>query len=62
MKAEDVRVLALMTKYGGSFVSALANAAKYADEENLRRIKEAFQEYWEEYSELDKQLNTPPNR
>jgi len=41
-----------MVKYGGGFVKSLAEAAMRADSDNLRRIKEAWPEYWEKYSAL----------
>ncbi len=48
---EDLEVMAMMKKYGGGFVSALAEAAYRADGENLRRIKAAWPEYWAQYKE-----------
>lgn len=38
-----------MEKYGGLFVSNLANALRYADPTNKERILNAFPEYIEEY-------------
>ncbi len=38
-----------METYGGSFVKALAGAARHADDENLRRIKATWPEYWVTY-------------
>jgi hypothetical protein len=49
---EDVATLAAMERYGGGFVKALARAANCADEENLRRLKVAFPEYWVQYREV----------
>lgn len=46
----DLEVIRAMRKYGGSFVSALADAAIVADGHNLRRIKEAFQDIWGRYT------------
>lgn len=45
----SVMVSNAMQKYGGSFVKALGNAIMYADLENVKKIKEAFPEYWLEY-------------
>jgi len=51
-----------MVKYGGGFVRSLAEAAMRADSDNLRRIKEAWPEYWERYSIMSNvasEQNTP---
>ncbi len=50
MNEQDKTVLINMEKYGGSFVKALAKAAMHADENNLRRLREAFPDYWFRYS------------
>lgn len=50
----DYEILAAMRKYGGGFVIALAQAAHVADDENLRRIKSAWPEYWAQYTEFAK--------
>ena len=52
MNEEDREVLRAMRIYGGGFVSALAEAGYRADEENLRRIKEAWPEYWSQYLKM----------
>ena len=41
---------------GGSFVQALGEAAQRADDDNLRRIKDAWPEYWEGYEKRGEQL------
>jgi hypothetical protein len=46
----DQRVINNMMSYGGSFVKSLAAAALRADPDNLRRIREAWPEYWFKYS------------
>lgn len=51
---KDCEVIRAMRVYGGGFVSALAEAARNADEENLQRIKKAFPEYWERYKNMAK--------
>ena len=38
-----------MTRYGGSFVKALAEACKRADQNNLEKLKSAFPEYLSKY-------------
>lgn len=51
---EDLAVIKAMRAYGGSFVQALAQAALLADENNLKRIKDAFPDYWKRYAEMAK--------
>ena len=48
----SVTIAATMIKYGGGFVAALGRALQCADKDNTRRIKEAFPEYWNRYSEI----------
>lgn len=52
--AEDLyherrRVARNMKAWGGGFVKALGAALSEADDNNCRRIKEAFPEYWRKY-------------
>lgn len=56
MNEEDRKVLSMMVRYGGSFVQALAQAGYRADENNLRRIKETWPEYWSQYSAMANQV------
>lgn len=56
MNESDFWTLKAMSKYGGGFVKALAQAAHQADPNNLQRIKNAWPEYWKEYSEMSKSL------
>lgn len=49
---QDIATIEAMSKYGGSFIRHLGMACKYADSENLNRIKQAFPEYWLRYQEL----------
>jgi len=51
-KVIDYDIAQQMIRYGGSFVGALGEAVIRADSDNLRRLREAFPEYWEEYSEF----------
>lgn len=44
MTAQDQVTIAMMEKFGGGFVRALAAALRMADHENLQRIKAAFPE------------------
>lgn len=55
MTYEDFNVLDAMEKYGGSFVVALANAARRADSINLAKIKATFSEYWDQYKSMVKE-------
>jgi hypothetical protein len=48
----DLEVLAMMTKFGGSFVKALAECAHRADDTNFDRLKAAFPDIWKRYTEL----------
>lgn len=52
MSDEDLKVIDAMQKYGGSFVKALASAACQADAFNLQKLKTAFPEYWQQYTEM----------
>ena len=47
-------VIAGMTSFGGSFVKALGEALRHADEMNTTKIKETFPEYWKQYLEMGK--------
>ena len=51
MTDDDIRIIEAMKRYGGgSFAKALAAAACYADDENLRKIKTTWPEYWSRYA------------
>ena len=39
-----------MAQFGGSFVKSLALAMRHADRGNFIKLKNAFPEYWEEYT------------
>lgn len=56
MSDQDLKVIEAMEKYGGSFVKALAEAAKRADAFNLEKIKTTFSEYWQQYTEMAKDV------
>ena len=47
--ARDYWTTEAMAKYGGSFVKALAEAARHADRQNLVKIKATWIGYWTEY-------------
>lgn len=42
-------MISRMEKYGGSFVVALANAFKYADPDNRKKLINTFPNYVNEY-------------
>jgi len=48
----DHDVVVTMASHGGSFIKKLADLFFVADADNQRRLKEAFPEYWEQFSEL----------
>jgi hypothetical protein len=52
MNEQDLKVIEAMERYGGSFVVALAQAARRADANNLDRLKLAFPEYWTQYMQM----------
>jgi len=54
---KQFKVLKAMETYGGSFVKALAEAFYHADPINFIKLKNAFPEYWEEYSRMAKIKN-----
>ena len=51
MNDEELFVIEAMEKYGGSFVKSLAQCFRHADQNNFYKLKSAFPEYWDEYSE-----------
>ena len=53
----DRKTIETMMEYGGSFVRKLGAAALVADEQNLRRIKSTWPEYWEQYARMAQQLS-----
>ena len=57
----DALVVDAMEMYGGSFVSALARTARYADDRNLMRIKDTWADYWKEYSDIAKIVQQKQN-
>lgn len=41
-----------MERLGGGFIKGLAALYRHADEDNRRRLREAFPEYWDKYAEM----------
>lgn len=52
VEVSDFAVIDAMVNYGGHFVSALGSAARYADSQNLAKIKVTFSEYWSRYRDM----------
>jgi len=50
--ALDTATLDEMEARGGSFIRALAKAARYADDDNLSRIKTVWQDDWLFYQRM----------
>jgi len=53
----DRDVARCMVKYGGSFVQKLGAAALVADPTNLRKLRDAFPDYWANYLRMAKQIS-----
>lgn len=51
MSTEEFEVVQNMETFGGSFVQSLAQCFYRADNNNFIRLRLAFPEYWEEYSD-----------
>jgi len=54
MTDQEFEVVEAMFDYGGSFVQQLSICFHRADPFNFEKLKDAFPEYWEEYSEIAK--------
>jgi hypothetical protein len=52
----DWEIVNTMERFGGSFVRTLAQLCHLADEENYRRIKGCWPEYWQKYAEMVEQV------
>ena len=52
MNDKDLNTIEAMEKHGGSFVKALAGAARAADRINLMLIKETWHDYWKKYEAM----------
>lgn len=53
----DRDVARTMVEYGGSFVSKLGAAALAADPANLKKIRDAFPDYWANYAKMAAQIS-----
>ena len=54
MSEQDLKTVMMANRYGGGFVSALAQAALMAESDNFRRIKIAFADLWLKYEQFVK--------
>lgn len=61
-KMDDVYVIMAMSKNGGGFIKALADAFRKADAFNRKRLKDAFPDYWKRYEEFAKHDAEGSNR
>jgi hypothetical protein len=52
MTDEEMDVVDCMANRGGGFVKALAECFYRADPINFKKLKDAFPEYWTQYSNL----------
>lgn len=52
MNPTEEQIVNAMTEYGGSFVQALANAFRKADDGNAERIRLAFPDIWATHTNL----------
>ena len=52
MSATTEETLAMMERYGGSFVRQLAALYRQGDEVNRQRLDAAFSDYFAQYGEL----------
>ena len=46
-----------MVEYGGSFVFKLGAAALAADPSNMKKLREAFPDYWANYARMAQQIS-----
>jgi hypothetical protein len=58
----DVEIVHAMERFGGSFVNTLALLCYLADEENYRRIKATWPEYWAKYAEMAERVKAQEER
>ncbi len=56
MTTQDYWTLYAMQERGGSFVKALAELAWHADPANMKKIRQAWRAYWNEYEALGREL------
>lgn len=52
MNVQGYKVVEKMSRLGGGFVRALSVCFTLADDNNFRKLKETFSEYWEKYKDM----------
>lgn len=52
----DAEIVDAMRIYGGSFVKRLSELWRFADADNMRRIKATWPEYWDQYAEIAQKI------
>ena len=52
MNNHEIYVLEAMQRYGGSFIRALAECFYRADDNNFKKLKDTFSDYWEQYEKM----------
>ena len=57
MNIHDRDVARCMVEYGGNFVSKLGAAALAADTTNMKKIRDAFPDYWANYARMAQQIS-----
>lgn len=57
MTEQDIKTVEMMEKFGGSFVKALAECARRADNINLAKIKLTWADYWHKYEDMAESKN-----
>lgn len=55
----DLEILSAMRKYGGSFACSLGKLGQLSDDDNLRRIRDAWPDLWSKYREFALMDRTP---
>lgn len=53
----DRDVARTMIEYGGSFVAKLGAAALAADASNMKKLRDAFPDYWANYARMAQQIS-----
>jgi len=52
MTDQEIKVVDMMARYGGSFVKALAECFYRADHVNFGVLKSSFPAYWKQYEKM----------
>lgn len=52
MTDSERETIEAMQKFGGGFVRRLGEAWIHADQENARKLRMAFPQYWDQYAQV----------